>query len=109
MKSEDSNQVETAISRIFGKSPFIKIVDTLMDHPTYEYTKTELAEVNEISRSTLYRVWDKLEELEIVEPTKRVGSTQLYKLNTDSKLVEKLYKFEKSMMEDDETRELMKA
>jgi len=98
MKQSD----DSILAQVFGKTPFIKVVDTLMDHPSYEYTKTELAEVNDISRSTLYGIWDKLEDLDIVEPAKKVGSTQLYKLNTSSNLIEQLYKFEENMREDEE-------
>lgn len=98
---------DSILIQIFGKTAFIKVLDTLMDHPSYEYTKTELAEVNNISRSTLYRIWDKIEKLEIVEPTKKVGSAQLYKLNTESKLVEKLYKFEQSIQDDQEIKEIV--
>jgi len=102
-------QDDSILIRIFGETAFTKVLDTLMDHPTYEYTKTELAEVNDISRSTLYRIWDKLEELNLLTPTKKVGNTQLYKLNTEAKLVEKLYKFEESLKEDEETQNLIQA
>jgi Fe2+ or Zn2+ uptake regulation protein len=92
---------QSTLVGLFGEKPFIKIVDTLLDHPTYEYTKTELAEVNDISRSTLYRVWDKLEELEIVKPTKKVGSTRLYKLNPDSEVAEQLHNLEQNLSVED--------
>ena len=87
---------DSILIKIFGETAFTKVLDTLMDHPTYEYTKTELAEVNDISRSTLYRIWDKLEELNLLTETKKVGSTQLYK-------------FEKSLKEDEETQNLVQA
>lgn len=83
--------------KIFGDSPFIKIVDTLMDHPNLTYTKKELAEVNEISRSTLYRIWPRIKRLNIVERVKKVGNIKLYKLNFDSKVVKGLYKLEKEV------------
>lgn len=58
---------DSVLLRVFGEQPFIKIVDTLLDHPNYEYTKKELAEVNDMGRSTLYRVWDRVEDLGLVE------------------------------------------
>ena len=100
---------DSTLIQIFGETAFTKVLDTLMDHPTYEYTKTELAEVNDISRSTLYRIWDKLEELNLLTETRKVGSSQLYKLNTDGNLVEKLYNFEQSIQDDKETQEIIKA
>lgn len=104
-----TREEESVLIRVFGETPFTKVLDTLMDHPSYEYTKTELAEVNDISRSTLYGIWDRLEEFDIVEPGKKVGSTQLYKLNTSSELVEQLYKVEQSFMESRESNEPLKA
>lgn len=100
---------KSVLVEIFGETPFIKMVDTFMDHPSYEYTKTELAEVNNISRSTVYNNWDRIEELGIVENGKKVGSTQLYRLNKSSKLVEKLYKFEKEVREEEEINKLIEA
>lgn len=91
-----TNEKSTLIE-LFGDTPFVKVVDTLLDHPTYEYTKKELAEVNDISRSTLYRIWDKLERLELVEPTRKVGSTQLFKLNSKSDVAEQLHNLENNL------------
>lgn len=96
----EPQQVETpSLTDFFGDSSFIKVLDALMDHPNYDYTKKELAEVNDMSRPTLYKVWPKLEEFGIVEPTRKIGNTQLYKLDTESALVEELYRFEKEIRE----------
>ena len=89
---------------VFGESPFIKVVDTLMDHPSYEYTKKELAEVNDISRPTLYKIWDRLERLEIVEPARKIGSTQLFMLNHDSDVVRSLYEMEEKLRDTEEKK-----
>jgi DNA-binding transcriptional ArsR family regulator len=88
---------QTELQRVFGDTAFVKIVDTLLSHPTYEYTKTELAEVNDVSKSTVYSHWDRLEELDIVEESRAIGNTKMWVLNTDSRVVEALYGFEQIM------------
>lgn len=71
-------------------STTLKVMDFLLDNPVMDYSKKEIAEHAGISRSTLYRKWDTLEELGIVKKTRKFQSTQLYKLNTDSNLVNKI-------------------
>lgn len=78
---------------VFGDVPLIKIMDTFLDHPNYEYTTNELAEVNNIARSTVYNVLDKLKGLDFVEQTRKAGNAKMYKLNEDSKVAKELYNF----------------
>lgn len=92
-----TNVSDSVLQRVFGKGSFIKIVDALLDHPNYEYTKKELAEVNGMSRATLYRVWDRVEDLEIVEESRKIGNTTMFKLNTESPVVKALYQFEQTI------------
>lgn len=82
------------ITDVFGETPFTKILGTLLDHPEREYTKKELAEVNDMSRQTLYRVWDRVEELDLVEESRQIGNASMIQLNTESQIVEGMYRFE---------------
>ncbi|MFB6209226.1 MAG: winged helix-turn-helix domain-containing protein [Candidatus Nanohaloarchaea archaeon] len=69
-----------------------KVLDVLLDHPNVGYSKTELADKAEISRSTLYKIWDKLEQNRIVMEKKKYVGTTLYRLNPDSEIVNYLGK-----------------
>jgi len=89
--------MESAFISIFGDTPFNRVFDILLDHPTLDYSKKELAELSAMSESTLYKVWDKLERLGIVIPTRKFGKAQLYKLNGNSKLVEETIRYEKEI------------
>lgn len=91
---------ESVLVQVFGDDPFIKILDTMMDRPTHDYNKKELAEVNDISRQTLYNIWEKVEELNLVKETRKIGNTQLYRLNQDSPIVKYIVEFEKSLQEE---------
>lgn len=69
-----------------------KILDVLLDHPNVGYSKKELAEAAGISRSALYNAWDTLENNGIVIEKKKYGGTTLYRLNSDSEMVNHLGK-----------------
>ncbi len=92
-------EAESGLVKMFGGSPVVKVVDTLMDHPDYEYTKKELAEVNDISRPTLYKIWGRLEELGIVRKRRKIGNTQLFSLNKESEVVKSFYEMEHRLEE----------
>ena len=62
-----------------------KLLNTLIQNPEREFNKKELAEEAEISRDALYRRWDSMEQLGVLEET---GSR--YKLNQDNDTVSQL-------------------
>lgn len=62
-----------------------KLLKTLIKNPEREFNKKELAEEAEISRDALYRRWNSMEQLELLEET---GSR--YKLNQDNDTVSQL-------------------
>lgn len=92
---------ESPLLTVFGDDPFIKIVDTLLDHPNYGYTKKELAEVNGIAWKTVNKRWKRLEALNLIEEGRTISNTTLYRLNSESKVTEAFIKFEKMVREAD--------
>ena len=62
-----------------------KLLSTLIKNPEREFNKKELAEEAEISRDALYRRWNSMEQLGVLEDT---GSR--YKLNQDNDTVSQL-------------------
>ena len=84
---------------------FEKILDVLLDHPNVGYSKKELAEAAGISRSALYNAWPALERYEIVIEKKKYGGTTLYRLNSDSEIVNQLGK----IIDEKEERKAVKA
>lgn len=92
------NENKTPLRRIFGDSSYIKVIDVLIENPKLDYTKKELAEASEISVPTLYKLWDKLKENKIIKKTRKIGNTQLYKLNESSKVVKEIVKLESRIL-----------
>ncbi len=82
------------LADIFESAEIVRVIDFLLDDLGREYTKTEIAEGASVSRPTLYKMWDRLERLEILRPARRFGKTELYRLDSDSEVVKSLMKFD---------------
>lgn len=68
------------IESIFGGTPEIKILDFLVGWPQYDYSIPELAQHTGLSRPTVAEAIERMEKNFLVEPTRKVGKAQLYKL-----------------------------
>ena len=84
----------TIFAEVFGKNPIIKVLDFLITYQLFDYPLTEIAKNSEVSYSTLQTFWDKLEKNNIVIKTRRVGKSDLYKLNTKNPAVQQLIKLD---------------
>lgn len=79
---------------IFGNNPQTKILDFLADHPNYDYNVSDISKNSEVSRPTVYKIIDILLEKKLVVKTRESGSSSLYKLNMENKLVQVILKFD---------------
>lgn len=85
---------ESVFVEVFGSSPLIKVLDFLITYQLFDYPLTEIAKNSGVSYSTLQSFWDKLERNKIVAKTRRVGKSDLYKLNTKNPAVQQLIKLD---------------
>jgi len=85
---------ETIFIEIFGNNPIIKVIDFLITFQLFDYPLTEIAKNSGVSYSTLQTFWDKLERNNIIIKTRRVGKSDLYKLNTNNPAVQQLIKLD---------------
>jgi len=90
---------ETTFVKLFGNSPFVKILDAFIDNIGTDYSKKEIQELAGISKAALFQHWAKLENLELIKITREFGNTKLYTLNRENKLVQDLLKFEMQLIE----------
>ncbi|MBU2617116.1 MAG: hypothetical protein KKI07_00355 [Euryarchaeota archaeon] len=86
--------VKMALKHMFGETPVIKILDFLIDHKGYDYSKTEIAENSNIGWATLNRCWNQITEWGFVKETRKIGRATLYKLNEANTIVKKLLEFD---------------
>lgn len=80
----------TIFIEVFGNNPIIRVLDFLITYQLFDYPLTEIAKNSGVSYSTLQTFWDKLEKNHIVVKTRRVGKSDLYKLNTKNPAVKQL-------------------
>lgn len=85
---------ETIFIEVFGNNPIIKVLDFLITFQLFDYPLTEIAKNSGVSYSTLQTFWDKLERNRIVIKTRRIGKSDMYKLNTNNPAVKQLIKLD---------------
>ena len=85
---------ETVLIEVLGTNPASRVLDFLITFQLYDYPLTEIAKNSGVSYSTLQTFWDRLERNHIVIKTRRVGKSDLYKLNTKNPAVRQLLKLD---------------
>jgi hypothetical protein len=85
---------ETVFTEVFGSNPITKVLDFLITFQLFDYPLTEIAKNSGVSYSTLQTLWAGLERNCIVIKTRRVGKSDLFKLNTDNPAVKQLLRLD---------------
>ena len=93
---------ETVFVEIFGSNPVIKVLDFLITYQLFDYPLTEIAKKSGVSYSTLQTFWDRLERNNIVIKTRRVGKSDLFKLNTGNPAIKQLIKLDWNLVKGSE-------
>lgn len=81
---------ETILIKVFGYSPKLRILDIFLDNPHFDFSKSEVIRELGMSKQTFYKNFRDLEELGIVEVSRRIGRATMYKLNREHPLVKLL-------------------
>lgn len=82
----------TIFREALGDSPVIRVLDFLIEGRGLDYSLSDIAENSNIGWTTLHRIWDKLEKLELVIFTREIGRAKLFKLNEENQSVKDLIK-----------------
>lgn len=85
---------KTIFTEVFGNNPVMKVLDFLITFQLFDYPLTEIARNSGVSYSTLQAMWDNLERNRIVIKTRRIGKSDMYKLNTNNPAVKQLIKLD---------------
>ena len=67
----------------FGDSPRMRVLDFVLNFESFDYPKSHVARVADVSRTTLDPIWDELVEEGIVVKTRTVGRAEMYELNVE--------------------------
>ncbi len=98
---------ESIFVEIFGNNPVIKVLDFLITFQVFDYPMTEIAKNSGVSYSTLQTIWGGLVKNNIVIKTRRVGKSDLYKLNTRNPAVQQLIKLDWNFVKGSQKEEIM--
>jgi len=93
MKKEDVS----GLTGLFSGS-IANILDFLLIHKGFDYTKTEIAENAGVEYKTLFDNWDTLERYGLVKETRTIEKVTLYTINLDSSIVKALKKLQHEIM-----------
>lgn len=98
---------ENVFIEVFGNNPVIKVLDFLITFQLFDYPLTEIAKKSGVSYSTLQTFWYKLEKNNIIIKTRRVGKSDLYKLNTNNPAIKQLIKLDWNLIKGSEDEMLV--
>ena len=93
---------ETVFTEVFGSNPIIRVLDFLITFQSFDYPLTEIAKNSGVGYSTLQVFWPKLEKNNVIIKTRRVGKSDLYKLNTNNPAVKQLIKLDWNLIKGSE-------
>lgn len=81
---------KTLLIKCLGSSPAIQIIDFFLDNRLFDYSKNEIIENLNIGRATFFKYWQEMENFSMVQPTRKIGKSTLYKLSEKNEIVKKL-------------------
>lgn len=93
---------ETVFIEVFGSNSIMKVIDFLITYQAFDYPLTDIAKKAGISYSTLQIFWKRLENNKIVVKTRRVGKSDLFKLNTKNPAIKQLLKLDWNLIKGSE-------
>ncbi len=81
-----------------GGNPMVKVIDFLVENKGLDYSKGEIAKGAGISRTTLFKIWDKLIEMRLVKETRRFAKARLYVLDEENPIVKRFLLLEMGLI-----------
>jgi hypothetical protein len=91
---QNVNQFNNGIlTNLFSSRAVAQILDFFLDHKEFDYPPSEIAKKTGLSFRTVFREIPSLERNQLIFNNRRIGKTNMYKLNTDFEAVVLLEKF----------------
>lgn len=88
---------ESLFLQYFGDTPKIRLLDFLINGKMYDYSLSDFARSAGISWNTLKKIFPAFVKNKIVLPTRQIGRAQLYRLNGQNRIVQKLLELDKCL------------
>jgi hypothetical protein len=71
------------LSDIFSSRAVAQILDFFLDHKEFDYSPAEIAEKTGLSFRTVFREIPNLEKNQLIYHNRKIGKTNMYRLNPD--------------------------
>lgn len=94
MEKEINEESQSIFVEYFGSSPYVKVLDFLIQGQEFDYSMTEVTRGAGVGWSAFTRIWQKLLEKEIIVQTRTIGNAKLFRLNKKNLFVIKLIKLD---------------
>lgn len=92
-QTERRSEYEGILSEVFSSRAVSQIMDFFLDHKEFDYSPGEIARKTGLSFRTVFRELPQLEKNQLVYISRKIGKTNMYRLNTDFQSVAFLEKF----------------
>lgn len=89
MKKENAS----AFLEYFGDTPKLRFLNFLIGNHFFDFNMTDMAKESNISYNSLISFFNEFLEKGIIVKTRRVGKSDMYKLNLDNAIVRKFLQF----------------
>ena len=86
-------EYEGVLSDIFSSRAVSQIMDFFLDHKEFDYSPAEIAKKTGLSFRTVFRELPYLEKNQLIYISRKIGKTNMYRLNVDLQAVNFLEKF----------------
>ncbi|HJU35223.1 MAG TPA: winged helix-turn-helix domain-containing protein [Nitrososphaera sp.] len=84
---------EGILSNVFSSRAVSQIMDFFLDHKEFDYSPAEIAKKTGLSFRTIFRELPNLEKNQLIYSSRKIGKTNMYRLNADFQAVTFLEKF----------------
>jgi len=82
----------------FGDYPIIRVLDFLIENEIFDYSKKDIAKYSGVAWNTLEKFFDRMVGKEIIIRTRKVGKSEMYKLNLENPIIQKLIEIDKKLI-----------
>jgi hypothetical protein len=84
---------KSAFLEYFGDSPKVRFLNFLIGNHFFDFNMTDIAKESEISYNSLKVFFNEFLEKEIIVKTRRVGKSDMYKLNMKNEIAKNFVQF----------------
>ena len=83
LEINNEQECDGILSNIFSSRAVAQILDFFLDHKEFDYSPAEVAQKSGLSFRTVFREIPNLEKNQLIYHSRRIGKTNMYRLNTD--------------------------